>query len=197
MAKYLTTNYTTGNAKEAATVQTTAGAADADKIPSLNGSGVLAPALLNAKSTSAGAGDAGKIPQLDGTGRLDASFLPVGIGADTNTATASEALSAGDFVNVYYSAGWFCRKADAATNKPAHGFVLAAVANGATATIYAEGTNTQLSGLTSADQFLSVTTPGRTQATSPSASGQIIQHLGVAFSATAMNFQQSRPIEIL
>jgi hypothetical protein len=34
-------------------------------------------------STSAGAGDAGKIPQLDGTGRLDATLMPVGLGAES------------------------------------------------------------------------------------------------------------------
>ena len=33
-------------------------------------------------ASSAGAGDAGKIPQLDAAGRIDASMMPVGIGAD-------------------------------------------------------------------------------------------------------------------
>ena len=35
--------------------------------------------------------DAGKIPGLDATGRLDTSVMPVGIGADTTQAVASEA----------------------------------------------------------------------------------------------------------
>ena len=87
-------------------------------------------------ASSAGAGDAGKIPQLDAAGRIDASMMPVGIGADTAAITASEALSAGDLVNVWNSGGPKVRKADATTaGKRAHGFVLSAVANGATATV--------------------------------------------------------------
>ena len=39
--------------------------------------------------SSAGAADAGKIPALDATGRLDASMMPVGIGAQTITAAAT------------------------------------------------------------------------------------------------------------
>ena len=32
--------------------------------------------------TSAGAGDAGKVPSLDGSGKLDLSFMPSGVGGD-------------------------------------------------------------------------------------------------------------------
>ena len=85
-------------------------------------------------ATSAGAGDAGKIPQLDGSGKLDPSLMPTGIGADTASIQASEALSAGDLVNVWNSGGARVRKADASTSgKEAHGFVLATVASGANA----------------------------------------------------------------
>ena len=64
---------------------------------------------------SAGAGDAGKIPALDSQGRMDQSMMPVGIAPETDTATASEALSAGDFVNLYNSSGLKAHKADAST----------------------------------------------------------------------------------
>lgn len=144
---------------------------------------------VEAKITSAGAGDAGKITALDGSGRLDTSLMPVGIGADTATITASEALAAGDFINIWNSAGAKARKADASTSgKEAHGFVLAAVANAAAATVYFEGTNTQVAGLTPGPVFLSATTAGQATATSPSAAGQVSQRLGVALSATTANF---------
>jgi hypothetical protein len=58
-------------------------------------------------TSSVGAADAGKIPALDGSGRLNQSFMPVGIGADTVQGTASEALSAGDFVNFHDDGGTF------------------------------------------------------------------------------------------
>lgn len=194
MAKYLINS--SGALAEQSSVATTAGAGDAGKIPELNGAGVLAPALINAKNTSAGAGDAGKIPQLDASGRLDTTFLPVGVGADTASIVASEALSAGDLVNIWYNAGAFnVRKADASTaGKEAHGFVLSAFASSAAATVYFEGTNTQMTGLTTAKQYLSATTPGKTQATSPSTSGQVVQIVGFGTSATSMNFQSNLPI---
>jgi len=135
---------------------------------------------------SAGAGDAGKIPALDNTGKLDESMMPVGIGADTTIVYAFEALGAGDFVNIYNDAGTAkCRLADASTNgKHAHGFVLAAVDADANATVYHEGSNTQVTGMTPGDVFLSAATPGQATSTPPSATGNVVQKLGVATSAT-------------
>lgn len=143
---------------------------------------------------SAGAGDAGEIPALDAAGKLDSSVMPVGIGADTASVTTSEALAAGDLVNIWNSTGAKARKADATTaGKEAHGFVLAAVGSGASATVYFEGTNTQVSGLTPGVQYLS-TTPGTATATAPSGSGNVVQRVGFATSATALNFQSQPPV---
>lgn len=141
-------------------------------------------------STSAGAGDAAKIIQTDGSGRLDNSLMPVGIGADTATITASEALAAGDLVNIHESTGVKVRKADASSaGKEAHGFVLSAVASSAAATVYFEGTITGLSGLTGGQQYLSTSTAGRSQSAAPTTAGQVVQRVGVATSATTMNFE--------
>lgn len=145
--------------------------------------------------TSVGAGDAGKIPAVDSSGRLDASFMPVGIGADTAAVTASEALAAGDYVNVYNSSGAKCRKADASTaGKEAHGFVLAAVNQSASATVYFEGTNTQVTGQTPGVVYLSATTPGLGTATAPSGAGNVVQRIGFATGSTAVNFQSMTPV---
>lgn len=146
--------------------------------------------------TSAGAGDAGKIPALDSNGRLALAMMPSGVaGSDVATITASEALAAGDLVNIHDSTGAKARKADASGGaaKKAHGFVTAAVSNGAAAEVHFEGPNTGLSGLTPGDLYLSAT-PGGVTSTPPSTAGHIVQKVGVATSTTDMNFEAEAPI---
>ncbi len=140
---------------------------------------------------SAGAANAGDIPALDESGRIDASMMPVGIGADVANIPASEALAAGDFVNVWNDTGAAkVRKADATVaGKDAHGFVLAAVASGANATVYFEGTNTQVTGQVAGNVFLQ-TTAGKAGATVPSAAGNVVQQVGIATGATSVNFER-------
>ncbi len=180
-------------AEESALV-TSAGAGDSGKIPALNASGVLDSTIVNSKTTSAGAGDSGKVVALDGSGRIDSTMMPVGIGADTQTVTTSEAIASGDLVNIWDSTGAKCRKADAAVaGKEAHGFVLVGVGSGASATVFFEGSNTAMAGLTPGVQFLS-TTAGTATATAPSGSGNVVQRVGFAVSATTMNFQSGVPI---
>lgn len=208
-----------GQLTEEAALTTSAGAGDADRVPALNASGLLddtmlnasalsgankvvkqtaagiiTPAVLNATVTSVGAADAAKMAQLDGSGRLDSSILPVGVGADTAIITTSEALVAGDLVNIWNSTGAKVRKADpAAAGKEAHGFVLIGVASGAAATVYFEGSNTAATGLTPGPQFLGATA-GKSSGSAPTASGSIVQRVGFATSATAMNFNAGEPI---
>lgn len=157
----------------------------ANKYLSLN-SGV--PTEVEAAASSAGAADAGKVIALNASGDLDSSMLPPGIGADTSTIAATENLAAGDFVNIYNSSGAKVRKADASTaGKHAHGFVLAAVTSGNNATVYHEGTNNQVTGATAGDVYLSASTPGGFTSTPPSSTGNVVQRLGVAVSATEIN----------
>lgn len=146
------------------------------------------------KQTSGGAGDAGSIVALTSTGQIDTTMMPTGIGPDTQTITASEALSAGALVNVWTSTGTKVRNADATTSgKEAHGFVLASVLSSGSALVYFFGNNTSVTGLTVGPQFLS-TTPGVATATAPSASGNVVQRVGVATAATNLNFETSAPI---
>lgn len=147
--------------------------------------------------TSAGAANAGDLVSLDDAGRIDVTMMPVGIGADTKIMVASEALAAGNWVNVWSDAGAFkVRKADATVaGKEADGFVLAAVSSGANATVYFEGTNNQVTGQTPGAVFLQ-TTAGAGGATVPSATGNVVQRIGAAVSATEVNFERGAPVTL-
>lgn len=149
-----------------------------------------------ATQTSAGAADAGKIGALDAAGRWALEMMPSGVAPDVATITASEALAAGDLVNVWDNAGAFnVRKADASTSgKEANGFVLAAVSSSAPAIVYFAGPNTQVTGLTPGVRFLSATTPGGTVSAAPSGTGKVVQRVGIATSATSLNFEWQQPI---
>lgn len=147
---------------------------------------------LLAVIVSAGAGDAGKIVGLGSDGRLDASVMPVGIGADTTQAVASEALGAGKFVQYHSNAGVFsARLADNSNGRQAEGFVLAAVASAAAATVYPlDGTNAQQTGLAIGSRYWLGTAGGVTDTplveTDVANANKISQYLGVAKSATEL-----------
>lgn len=190
MAKFIKLD--AGRLKEEAAVATSAGAADAGKIPQLDANGVLAATVVNSTQTSAGSGDAAKVVALDSSGRISTSMMPVGVGADTLSIVASENLAAGDFVNIWDDTGTAkVRKADAAaTGKEAVGFVLAAVNSGVNALVYFEGSNNQLSSLSvGARYYLSAATAGAVTTTPPSASGNVVQYVGVATTATSIAFE--------
>jgi hypothetical protein len=137
-------------------------------------------------TTSVGAGSAGQIPALGSSGQLDISFMPTGIGADTQIITASESLSAGDFVHIWNNSGVAnVQKALAADEtKPANGFVLSAFSTSSPATVYVRGLNSLVNAtgfsVTNVGKkaFLSPTTAGGATPTIPSTSGQISQLLG-------------------
>ena len=141
---------------------------------------------------------ANAIVAADSTGRIDATMMPVGIGAEIVIAVASEAMSAGAFVNLYSNAGTLnARNADCTTNgKKAHGFVIAAVASGGSASVYTVSqVNTQLTGLVAGtDYFLS--TIGSITATAPSTTGNLVQQVGVAATTTSLVFSNTTTIEI-
>ncbi len=154
--------------------------------------------LVNGKATTitsvqtGGSGKENKIPSLDAAGKLDITMMPTGMGQDTITAEASEALVAGNFVNLYLDTTLKVRKADATTaGKEANGFVLASFDSAAIATIYRQGNNNQLTGMTiGARQYLSAASPGARTETPPSATGNVVQFLGIATSATEVFFEE-------
>ena len=174
---------------------TSTGAADAGKIVATNDDGILDDTLVNT-TTTGGAPNAGKRVQLNGSGVLDVSVLPSGVGDETEVFPASEALSAGDCVNKWNDSGTVkVRKADT-NGKPADGYVKAAVASGANATVYSDGLNDAVTGLTIGTVYLSAT-PGGYSATPPAdGSGLVLQELGFANSATAVQFRRGIPVTL-
>ena len=185
-----------GALTEQAAVTTSVGAGDAQAIPALNASGYLDPSIVNSKTSSAGAGDTGKVVALDSSGRIDTTMMPVGVTADTISLTTSEIIASGALINIWSSTGAKARNADATiAGKEAMGFCLAGAGSGASITVYFEGNNTSVTGLTPGPQFLQ-TTAGLSGSTAPSGSGNIVQRVGYATSATSMNFQSMVPITL-
>jgi hypothetical protein len=164
----------------------------------LNSSGDLAEEIP--VNTSTGAPDAGKIVELDASGRLSMTMLPAGLGQDAVAIVVGTSVVAGDFVNVYNNLGTpNIRPADNTVPYPAHGFVLESVtANGSdTATVYFEGTNTGVSGLTpGVTYFLSTTGDQDTYASITKATGDIAQKLGVAISSSSLSFEYTNPVTL-
>lgn len=112
-------------------------------------------------------------------------------GGAFDTVQASEALAAGAWVNVYDAAG-----ADRVRNangsdplKFCNGFVLAAVSSGGNAKVFHFGLNSVVTvPATISELYLSDATPGGHTATAPSASGSIVQPLGLSRSGVGVFF---------
>jgi hypothetical protein len=153
-------------------------------------------------SESAGAADAGKIIAAGADGKIHASLLGASGGADVQVATASEALSAGAFVNYFDDAGTFSvRLADNSNARPAEGFVLEAVSASGSATVYPLGTtNSGLSGLIPGTKYW-LGTVGNVTATAldgrlDTNQGYVSQYLGKAKSATELLTLRDEPLTL-
>lgn len=161
------------------------------------GTGVDPIEELEATVSSSGATNAGDIIALNSVGKLDVTVMPQGFGPGVEAIATSETLAIGDLVNIHDNGGTKAvRKADATvTGKPADGFVLEGFTHPASATVYYEGVNDQVTGLTIGPQYLSVTA-GKTTATKPSSAGNIQQFVGTATSATSMVFVRGMSIKL-
>ena len=154
-----------------------------------------------ALDVSAGSADAGKVVALNSSGKLDATlFDSATLGGGGDAILCTEALAAGDWVNIFLSGGVRkCRKALAADGtKPAHGFVIAAVTSGGSATVYRGGTNTKiaLTGFTTSDigtpLFLSDSVSGGCTKTPPSTAAHLLQRLGFIADVTGLGFVEAQ-----
>jgi hypothetical protein len=146
-------------------------------------------------------GDAANVPQItvNSEGLVTSVVLvPIAVLA-SGTATASEALTAGNLCNVYSLAGVATiRKADATDDtKPANAFVIANVLISGTATWYGPAQlDTAVSGLTPGTTYFLDTTPGGVTTTPPASAGNLIQKVGFAKSATALMFDPTDGVTV-
>lgn len=150
---------------------------------------------VEATVASAGAGDGGKVVALDAGGHLDETVLPSTVGAQVTSVAASENIADGDIVNIWLDSGTpKARKADAdSINTRAVGFVKAGYTTSEMVTVYLSGTNDHVTGLTVGPVYLSTTAGGITS-TPPSGSGDIVQPIGFAISATELAFNPGPPV---
>jgi hypothetical protein len=143
-----------------------------------------------------GVGSAGQLVALDGTtGLLPNSMMPVNIGPDAQALPATETIT-GPLVNIYSATGTpSIRNADGSVaGKEANAFVLGAVANAATAEVYASGLIPGLTGLTIGPVYLSDTTPGAVSSTPAATAGHVYQRVGSATSTTTVFATFGEPI---
>ncbi|MDO7847646.1 hypothetical protein Q5H92_14855 [Hymenobacter sp. M29] len=139
--------------------------------------------------TSSGAPSANTIVQLDGSGKLDLSLFPSSLAPDQLSLPCSEAITAGDQVNVYNVSGTGTVRKAIATSlaTKAHGYALTTASSGANVQVSFDDLNNLGTALTPGEQFLSATTAGKTTTTAPSTSGQVVQKVGIASSATTLH----------
>lgn len=138
--------------------------------------------LVSAISSSAGGADGNKVVATGADGKLDPTLFPAGVEIQTETATATEALVTGDFVNIYDNAGTpSVRKAVGNDpNKICNGFVLAGYANTDSVTVYTKGVNTSVLATEGIKSYLSTATAGASTETAPTdTSGHFQQVLGI------------------
>lgn len=144
-------------------------------------------------TTSSGSASAGQIPALSANGTLDPSMLPASNGMPSLTVTASEAIAAGALCSLYDNSGTLnVRNANATdATKPANCFAPSAIASAASGSVSFGGAmNSGAASLTiGAAVYLSAATAGASTATAPTASGNLLQIVGYAISATEYNFQ--------
>jgi hypothetical protein len=148
---------------------------------------------------STGAADADKMVRTNGDGKLHTSLLPDGVGGSEQAVIqASEALAANDLVNIHDATGPRVRKADAtAEGKEVWGFVKDNVTSGANATVFFEGTIGGQTGLTPGARMYMSASAGLVTATAPTGSGNVVQAVGVAKSATEVQFIPGEPTTLL
>lgn len=144
--------------------------------------------LQEAADSSAGAANAGDIVALDSSGLIDPSMLPT---TSAKSIEVGEAVSAGDFVEIYDDGGTTkIRPADNSNGREANGYVTSSGAVAANVNVFFDGANTNLSGLTPGARYY-LSTAGDVTATplDPATQTGLHQFLGVASSATELCVQ--------
>lgn len=142
-----------------------------------------------AGATTGGVGDANSIPALDSNGRLALGMMPVGVAAEIKTGNAFEAITANALVYLR-SDGTVANASNVSGGHYAEGWANNSAAIGAAVQVNFEGTISGLTGLTPEGRVYLGASGALTQ-TIPAGSGVLYQEVGVAISATEVNFTNS------
>jgi hypothetical protein len=146
------------------------------------------PTETTPNTTSAGSADANKLVALNSSGLIDTSMLPT---SSAVTRTASEAISAGALISEWNNSGTInVRNADNSTYKPAHGYAPSAISSSGSGSVYLFNgpAITGLTGLTVGGECFLGTAGAITQTAPAQGSGSLLQKVGVAATATSMDF---------
>jgi hypothetical protein len=138
-----------------------------------------------------GVSNAGALVSLNSAGLIDSTMLTAVSALPTQSAAATSAITAGMLTNLYSNAGVLSvRPADSTVaGSEANSYATANIASGATGTVnVGEGIVTGLSGLTLGSKYY-LGTAGALTVTAPSAAGNVVQPVGIALSATSLDFQ--------
>lgn len=165
-----------------------------DKVPALDGSGKLNTNMLNTTTTGGTGDDSGKIGLLDAAGKWPTAMIPGSADANTAVLTAKDALPfAGLFVYFDETAGGVMKAVNTDPTKRAFGYALTTAGYDSPITIYFEGKNTALTGLVPGKKYY-LGADGSVTATPPTASGSVVQFLGIAINATTLVFEPNEGI---
>ena len=149
---------------------------------------------VQAISTSAGAGSVGLVPCLGADGRLNENMMPSGVSADVQVCkTGVGDLLANDVVYIHLvDVTLTADKADATNaTKRAQGYVKAGTTAGDNCTVYLDG-ELPGTGFTPGAKYYLTLTPGTVSVTAPSGSGNMVQCVGEAVSATGIKFDPDK-----
>jgi hypothetical protein len=142
-------------------------------------------------SANDGTGDPLRTAWIKANGNFDELYAE-----SEDALEASEDIAAADFVSIHASSGAKIRKAGATDGaRPVDGYCPAAIASAASGTVKMPGrVISGLSGLTPGATYYLSTTPGLITVTAPSGSGNLVQQVGKALSATELKFWPSEGV---
>jgi len=117
--------------------------------------------------------------------------------SDSQVAMASEALNAGDMVNIYQLAGTTRARKASATSAQLYcvGYVIENVMAGQNVTVYFEGP-VHLTGLAVGERYYLSLTPGQITNVPVTGAGNILQYIGHAVASNKLNFEPDDYIEL-
>lgn len=139
---------------------------------------------VQATNSSSGVGSEGDIVALDANGKININMMPAGVGADVKVATANGAIAAKDFV-YFEAAGTIAVADNGDAGTAAHGYAPSAINDAEAGDVYFDGIIPGFTGLTiGAGQFLGTGGDIVESGSLPTGTGDIVQKVGVAVSAT-------------